>query len=212
MSVSTDGTYAGTPTTAGIYTFTVTATNATGSTSSTYVHWVTTTKSVSLSTGWTLISLPLRPINPYIASSLATEISAQIAPAQISQVRRWVAGSWEDHFVGTPANDFPIDLGQGYFVKATAGGTWTAKGVPLSTISVAFPIGLSSVGGLSTGYTASSLAAALGPSITHVRRWDGTQWVTYGVGLPFNNFPIVPGYGYFFKANASGSVELSTAP
>jgi hypothetical protein len=52
------------------------------------------------------------------------------------------------------------------------------------------------------------------PIVSAIQRWDApTQsWQTYTVGLPFNDFPIVPGEGYFLKANGQGGWTQTGTP
>ncbi|MBI5305488.1 MAG: fibronectin type III domain-containing protein [Chloroflexi bacterium] len=57
-------------------------------------------------------------------------------------------------------------------------------------------------------HTASSLANAInnqGGGCTEVDRWYSSGWDSHVIGLPFNDFPIQQGMGYFLKCNKANT-------
>jgi len=178
---------------------------------------------VSLAAGWNLVALPLDPGTSYTAQTLLDSINQQAARTVALEVDRWYAGGWQAHMNGLPFNDFPIEVGQAYFVRVTAPTVWTIPVRPVSSF------GQTSIASLEAGdalslkagwnlisvplgpdgqprfYTASSLLQAInaqGGSVTQVVRWYAGGWQAYLAGLPLNDFPIQPGRGYFLRATA----------
>ncbi|MBI4785565.1 MAG: hypothetical protein HY782_00745 [Chloroflexi bacterium] len=82
--------------------------------------------SIKIEKGWSLIGLPLCKNGArscYTAASLAAAINAQ--GGAVVQVSQLVGGQWTVYGLGESANDFPLFVGQGYFVRATQAGEWT---------------------------------------------------------------------------------------
>jgi hypothetical protein len=196
----------------GAHTYQVRATDVAGNVDPTPAPWnwtVTVTSPVTLKGGWTLISLPVQPTSPLTASDVISNINSQLGAGTATLVQRWNGSGWETYDPTVPPSpNFSIDLGKAYFVKTTIGGTWSVEGTPVNGMTLTYDAGFSGVGVPFGSYTAASLVAALGPSVKNVRRWDGSQWVTYLVGMPFNNFSIVSGQGYFIKSDLAGSKTL----
>jgi hypothetical protein len=110
-----------------------------------------------------------------------------------------------------PFNDFSLTLGSGYFVRGNAASTWSIEGWAVTTpISLSLQIGWNSIGlPHSDGYTAESLCneiIAEGVSAVEIDRWYAAGWDGHICGLPFNDFPIERGEGYFVKAGSAGTV------
>jgi hypothetical protein len=82
----------------------------------------TDTAVTTFNAGWNLIALPLDPATPYTAESLGQDINAQGGSATI--VQRWDGSGWQTHQIGLPFGDFPIAIGQGYFVRCNSPSTW----------------------------------------------------------------------------------------
>ena len=73
----------------------------------------------TIQVGWNAFSLP--HTSAYVAEDVCTEFSAAGVP--ITEVRRWFAGGWDSHPCGIPINNFTIERGEGYFVKASNSGS-----------------------------------------------------------------------------------------
>lgn len=165
----------------------------------------TVTATIALQSGWNMISLPVSPTTPLTAEGLLKAINAQ--GGQATEVTRWQAGGWNSHILGLPFNDFPIEVGRGYFVKATRASVFTVTGYSVTaaqTLNLSVGWNLVAFPYLSTAYTAESLLkaiAAQGGEAKEVYRWYGGGWNGHLAGLPFNDFPIQTGQAYFVKAS-----------
>ncbi|MFH1230373.1 MAG: hypothetical protein V1709_02635 [Planctomycetota bacterium] len=70
--------------------------------------------SFSISSGWNLISLPIKFVPSHTARTLAAEINKQ--GGQITKVQRWDGSGWKTYVVGAPFGDFAIEERKGYFL------------------------------------------------------------------------------------------------
>ena len=169
---------------------------------------------IPLQIGWNHISLPVEPLTPYTAEDVCREINDQGGDAV--EIDRWYASGWDGHICGLPFNDFPVELGSDYFIKSNAVSTWTICGYP---VLVGAPLdlqtGWNSIGvPHSDAYTAESLCDEIisqGVTAVEIDRWYAGGWDGHICGLPFNDFPIEIGKGYFVKAGSSGTVTPSFA-
>lgn len=163
------------------------------------------TATISLQAGWNLISLPVSPTTALTAEGLLQLINSQ--GGQATDVNRWQAGAWNTHLAGLPFNDFALEPGRGYFVKANRASTVTIAGhaytgAPQVALApgwnlVAFPY-------LRTTYTAESLIQAIasqGGKVAEIDRWSANGWSAHVSGLPFNNFTIDSTAAYFIRAS-----------
>ena len=65
-----------------------------------------------------------------------------------------------------------------------------------------------------TNYKASDFAQELNSSlgnsdVMHVIGWKGGRYIVYAVGSDANDFPIVPGQGYWIRSSSSGNATIS---
>jgi hypothetical protein len=77
---------------------------------------------IALVAGWNLVTIPAS------ASGLSAETLAKALDPQggiVSEIAQWSLGSWVTHPRGLPFNDFAVQPGQAYFVRASQGLTWT---------------------------------------------------------------------------------------
>lgn len=164
---------------------------------------------ISFQPGWNLPALPLEPETSYLAQSWLDELNAQ--GGGCTEIDRWRNGGWDAHVNGLPFNNFPIDLGQGYFAKCSLASAWTlsgwslAAGVPTTLqpgwnlVSVPYP---------ESGYMAQSVLDGInaqGGNCTEIDRWRNGGWDAHLNGLPFNNFSIAPDQGYFVKCSQAST-------
>jgi hypothetical protein len=164
--------------------------------------------SSSLRTGWNLVALSLDPVTPMTASTLCASL------AGLLEIDRW-DGGWDGHLCAIPSNDFPIELGRGYFLRVSGALTWSYNGLPIGS-RLAFPLqsGWNLVGfpGAANRFNApgivASIALAAGATsstvaevIREVDRWEDGQWQGYIVGVPIDQFTIDEGRGYFMRLN-----------
>lgn len=163
----------------------------------------------TLASGWNLISLPISPTTGYTAESLATEINAQ--GGNCNEVDRWLNGGWDSHVKGLPFNNFAINLGAGYFVKCTQSSIWSIQGTPIiQAIPLNLYVGwnLVAVPYAPVSLTAESMLSEIGAqggNCSEVDRWLNGGWDSHVKGLPFNNFSIDAGKGYFVKCAAQST-------
>jgi|GEM_PF-2090303 len=169
-----------------------------------------TTIAIQINAGTNALSLPY---TAYTASSLIAAINAQ--GGSVTEVQQWSGRAWVSFKPGTGAQDFSIDGGVGYVVKANAASTWNAPlraGAPAAGVNL--EKGWDTLGvlpckdGSPSCYTASSLAAAInasGGGVAEIDRWVNGSWSAYMVGYTFNDFPIVLGQGYFVRSTKPAS-------
>ncbi|MBI3742213.1 MAG: hypothetical protein HY257_10735, partial [Chloroflexi bacterium] len=86
----------------------------------------TLVKTVRVDKGWDMLGVPACKDGTqscFTAASLATSINGQ--GGGVAEIDRWVNGSWQAYLVGYSFNDFPIIVGQGYFIRTTKNSNWT---------------------------------------------------------------------------------------
>ena len=164
---------------------------------------------IPLQVGWNHISLPLEPLTPYTAAGVCSEINSQ--GGDVAEIDRWHAGGWDGHICGLPFNDFDIDLGSDYFIKSSAVSTWTIEGFQvIEPVSLSLQMGWNSIGlPHADGCTAEELCQEIigqGVTAVEIDRWYAGGWDGHICGLPFNDFTIERGKGYFVKAASAGVV------
>jgi len=163
---------------------------------------------IPLSTGWNLVSLPLEA-DPVYAEDLCTEVGGQL-----TEVDRWYVGGWDPHICGLSFNNFLLDIGNGYFGRMDAAGTWSVTGTELQTdlvIDLYTGWNLISVPS-GFAYLAEELGLEInnqGGTCSEIDRWYVGGWDPHIIGLSFNNFNIEPGQGYFVRCDAESSLTLS---
>jgi alpha-tubulin suppressor-like RCC1 family protein/plastocyanin len=161
---------------------------------------------LSLQTGWNLIALSLEPVEPVTAASLCATV------AGLTEIDRW-NGGWDAHLCALPANDFPIEMGRGYFLRLSASRVWTYDGLPWGArLPFTLQSGWNLIGlpGAATRLTApgivNSIAIAGGATVStatdvirEVDRWHDGRWQGHLAGLPPDPFAIEEGRGYFVR-------------
>ncbi|MFZ2424181.1 MAG: fibronectin type III domain-containing protein, partial [Anaerolineae bacterium] len=168
-----------------------------------------TSYTLNLATSWNHISLPIDPLVPLTAEAACTAINSQ--GGHVSEIDRWYASSWSGHICGLAFNNFNLVLGSDYFVKTTAASTWSLEGWGVTTpVALTLQIGWNSIGVPHTGgFTAETLCQEIisqGVTAQEIDRWFAGGWAGHVCGLPFNDFPIAVGTGYFVKASSAGVV------
>ena len=165
-----------------------------------------------LQAGWNLVALRATPSTTTKAEGLCTALNGVQAGTAV-EVDRWVAGGWEGHRCGVPPNNFVLDMGPGYFVRASLPATWTYRGALSTTAStLSLGAGWNLVGASATGSPASEAkatctalnAVATGTAV-ELDQWVAGGWVGHRCGIPPNNFTLVAGRGYFIRLNQPAS-------
>jgi len=157
----------------------------------------------SLAASWNLLGLTVRADPPTTAQAVCSEIASQGSGLQ--EIERWWNGGWDAHVCGLPFNNFTLDLGRGYFLRASAAGGWTRTGTPsTSPLPVELYPGWNLIA--IPKLTCSPLAedvlvgiAAQGGACGEMDRWYAGNWQGHIKGLSFNNFAIAADQGYFVK-------------
>lgn len=174
-------------------------------------------KSISLKAGWNLVSLTSLPEKALTASALLSEISKQGGEA--TTVSTLVDGAWKS-YVRRGENDysmddFPIEPGKAYFVKALQPSTFKYSGQNLvAPVKLKLNSGWNAVGLPKTSkeYKASTLIDDIvkeGSASGTVAWWDSGLWDTFvkKKGEDYgNNFTILPNFGYIIKVQKEGEV------
>ncbi|MEW6606444.1 MAG: Ig-like domain-containing protein [bacterium] len=165
---------------------------------------------VSIYPGWNLIALPLKPLSTYTAKSLASEMDTQ--GAQVDRIQSWDGSGWKTYLANTPFGDFNIESGKGYFVLNKNYSTWQVTGVPIHTFNFEINPGWNLIGIPVYVVGLIDTAKDMGNDINNqqgvcdrIQSWDGSGWKTYVINLPFGNFGISEGEGYFVYATKSSN-------
>lgn len=171
---------------------------------------------LSLGPGWNLVTMSHGPETDITAQTLLDILGSQ--EGAVSEIDRWLDGGWDAHVGGLPFNDFPIRLGEGYFIKGHAGSSHDLTGwAPWGGIGFILQPGWNLVGVPypASGHTAQSLLSGIagqGGACTEIDRWSQGAWDAHIKDLPFNDFEILPSEGYFVKCSqASGFIPDSPA-
>jgi ABC-type transport system substrate-binding protein len=171
---------------------------------------VGTTFTLSLATGWNLVTVP-RVGFGYMASTLGLTNG--------DTVSTWnsTTKTYKNYIVGVPVNDFSILPGVGYWINVPSGNrTLTLQGsIPTITqyITVLVPEGggwaVVGFNSLRTDMRAADMALMynIAESITTVSKWNPatksyTSWLSIIPAI--NNFLLVPGQGYWIMTSSSG--------
>lgn len=138
-------------------------------------------KDIRLNAGWNLVTLTALPQKAFTASGLIGEINKQ--DGQATTVSTLVDGAWKTYVArgdkSYTGEDFAIEPGKAYFVKALQKSTFTFTGqnfvVP---VNVKLSSGWNAVGlpFMSKNYKASDLAGAT--SADTAARWESGLWDT----------------------------------
>ncbi len=169
------------------------------------------TVTMSTTTGWNLIALPVQPAVAHKAQSLLDLINGQ--GGQCSEINRWYFGGWNAHLNSKPtSNNFSIEMGKGYFVKCSANATWTLQGylltssVPINLVPGWNLIAVPYPAPYYNAQMALNAIAAQGGQCSEVDRWYFGGWNVHQNSKPTsNNFSIDANKGYFLKCSMSST-------
>lgn len=156
---------------------------------------------LSLNSGWNMISLPVQPIDPltnqpinHTADSFGKLVGADVIAGWDNATQ-----NYRSHIVNLPINDFALTNGTGFFVHLNTPTNVTITGILQNQTAQNILPGWNLLGwngGLST--TAQDLGTSLvGADV--VVKYDSTtqQWQSHIINLPINNFIINQGDGIF---------------
>ena len=179
--------------------------------------WPTTAVSLPIVTGWNLVALEVKPPVALTAASLCSGANSSNSGSVI-EVVRYQSSGWDSHPCALATNDFPIEFGVGYFVRASASTSWSYTGTrvtqmpPLSLKAGWNLIGVPTIGG-SAPAVLSAVDAASGVQGTapEIDRWNAGQWEGHVAGLPVNRFAIEAGRGYALRVTRAVSWQPASA-
>jgi hypothetical protein len=164
---------------------------------------------VPLVEGYNLVALPVRPVTPHTAQSLAEEMNR--GGLGVTRVLRYNGTGYDVHVVGS-GGGFEVRVGEGYFVRASAGGIWSARGLPLGAAGAVIPlqegynlVGLPRVP--SSPYAAQAVLDEIrgsGGDATRVLRYNGTGYDVHTDGSGAG-FPLGVGEGFFIRCAAAST-------
>jgi hypothetical protein len=159
------------------------------------------TQTLSLASGWNLVAFDLQ--TSLSAQGVLDQVNAQGGNGQ--EIDAWQNGTWVAHFNNLAFNNFAVENGRGYFIRAGKSSRVSFSGAPITQpMSVTLNAGwnLIAIQGSGTTYTAQTLLDAInaqGGACDQVARWSMGSWVTHLGGLPFNDFALAPDAGYFVR-------------
>ncbi len=159
----------------------------------------------SLAPDWTLLAPNVDTDPATDAEAARSEVAAQGGNAL--QLCAWLGGTqnWLCYDGDPPGNNFPIELGQGYFFQVDTASTWQRTGqapgspVPVDIRPTWSLVGIPRLPGLMTAEDLLDEATGQGGACTELYRWQAGGWVGHARGLPFNNFGLTNNEGYFAR-------------
>jgi len=154
---------------------------------------------------------PQSPAEEFTSEELLDEITAQGGNAL--QLDRWQAelGNWGGHPHSVPFGDFTTAPQTPYFMKATKRSLLQVEagtGIPPSSGGITLTLGWNFVAlpwdiRLHAAEACSQISSQ-GGACSDIARWnlDVGDWTIHPCGLPFGDFQMAPGEGYFLKCQA----------
>lgn len=162
------------------------------------------TQTLTLASGWNLVGLTVDKGENYKASDFARDLNSSLGAGSIISIANW-DGGFVVHTVGLQANDFPIVLGKGYFVRSNKAGTVIISGNQLSVPSISIQAEWSIISlprvltGISNSEELLQSMQNQGIDVQQIARWYAGRWIPHIFGSQANNFPITPGEGYMIR-------------
>jgi len=176
-----------------------------------FVMNVVKTQTLNLVAGWNLVSAQYADYG-YKASTLGLSSGDQVVKFDPA------TQTYKTYVVGMPLNDFTIDPSDGYWIYAASPKVLTLYGDLDHTPPVTRAVTLPGAGWMivtlnteKTTFNAQQLAAMYSGGVSQVVKWNAAlgTYTTYVVGMPLNNFAIVPGQAYWLFAGGSGTLTYT---
>ncbi|MBI2543065.1 MAG: PEGA domain-containing protein [Candidatus Aenigmarchaeota archaeon] len=184
-------------------------------------------QTITLAQGWKLIGLNVSKPSSYTAEDFLRELDSSFTASQqctsqnkVAQIVRWDSsrGRYVTHYIGSDANNFPIALGEGYFIKGNCAGTATITGEPNSLSSITISrersmISLPTVpSSISTAEDLLQSMQSQGIDVREITQWFGGSYRVHYIDSDANNFPIQSGEGYFIRNYGDAKTFLIPTP
>jgi len=169
---------------------------------------------LDISNGWDVMVLAVPPAGGSGAEWLLDEIGSQGGNGL--EMARWLpaSGNWSGHLHNLPFGNFDVQPETPYFLHgATRSLLRLQPGVgPMQSEAITLTTGwnfiaLPGLSGALSAHAACAQIAAQGGAAVEIDRWDAeaSNWAAHVCGLPFGDFCMTPGKGYFIRA-ATNSV------
>jgi hypothetical protein len=176
---------------------------------------------LSLAAGYNLISIPLMPDKAYTAEALGQAINAQGGRCVTVISYKNEEGRFYSHPVGTAVENFPVEVGNGYFVRCMQPSKVKIEGFPFTRSKAEIELleGYNLIG-LPLSPSAPYQAEGAGSEINsqsaqsnakQIIDYDSAlgSFVTHPVGTAVNNFELKLGKGYFIRCMYNWTWQLS---
>jgi len=163
---------------------------------------------IKVYTGWNLIGLPLVPVTPYTAESLGQAINAQ--GGNCERIQYWDGSEWITHIIGTSFGDYNIEVGKGYFLLCNSKSIFTMTGASIASSAVSLHPGWNSISvpGPINAELAGIQINSNGGSCDTIIYWSGGGWEGHMMGMPFGDFVLTPGNGYFIHCSTASAWDV----
>jgi len=172
---------------------------------------------LAISLGYNLLAVPLLPDQELYASQAAADMNGQ--DGNVIELAKWdhLSGSWLTHDPSWPLVDFPINAGEGFFLKAGCDSTWSVAGEVArgDRVCTQTAHGYAMFGVPTREFAMASDAAAAmlsqGCTPTEISRWLASAgiWQTHDLSWPVVDFPIDATDGFFVKAGSDAPFILN---
>ena len=155
-----------------------------------------------LAWGYSFVGLTVDKGTSYKASDFARDLGNKVV-----SVTRWDSsrGRYFTHTVGSTENNFPIVLGEGYFVRTNGYVNPAITGLYATLASISVPTGYSMISfpraltGISNAEELLQAMQGQGVDVRTIVRWFGGRFIVHEIGSDANNFSITPDEGYFIR-------------
>jgi hypothetical protein len=170
---------------------------------------------LSFHPGWNLISLPCTPLQAFTAKTLLEEIDSQGGTPTL--IQRWDGTDWITYKLDLPKElqeelNFDIEIGVGYFVYCDTSSEMEYMGHEVESQVIEFDAGWKLIGlpviNTDVSYSAESFGDevnAQGGECRIIQTWYAGMWKTHSINLPFGDYELRGGKGYFVKCGVSST-------
>jgi hypothetical protein len=167
---------------------------------------------LDITNGWDVLVLTAPPIGGADAEWLLDQISQQGGNGP--ELVRWLNNDWSSHLHNLPFGNFDLDANQPYFLHATTRSLVRVPSgiIPMQSNAITLTTGWNFVALplLTDPLNAEAVCnqiSAQGGAVREIARWDAAagNWASHICGLPFGDFCLTPGRGYFIRAQANST-------
>jgi parallel beta-helix repeat protein len=166
---------------------------------------VVITKNISVVLGRNLIALPVDIGKPYYVEPFCTDISVLNMVSQVLRPQQ----NWQSHICGIQANNYSMELGDGYWASATASANISLTGFDIAPVTQSLSAGWNLIGVRNVTQAEpicnSINTTCAGGCTNSVVMLNTTtdQYSSHVCGFGANNFTMSTGVGYWVNVNQS---------